>query len=146
MIINNSFLYKKQETKPTFKADYFQPIKNLPNITCAYCGKKTLSIEKYIQSLLSISLPLKEQVEKGVLNYLKDFFPKTWEKIINLSKTYPQNTLDEITHNKNAEVNDNYIELKKTVIDDIKTNNKYENLDKREMHRFINKTFKHIRK
>lgn len=142
MIINNNFtLFKNQQSKPAFKADYFQSIKNLPNMTCGYCGRKTLSIEKYMQSIISTSLPLKKQLEKGVLNYLKQILPKTWEKIKTLAELYPLSTLDEITHSKKAEINNNYVELKSSVVEDINANDEYKNLNKREKHRIIDKIF-----
>ena len=146
MIINNNLslfnFSQKQQTKPAFKAaDYFQPIKNHSKMICGCCGKKTLPITKYMQAVTRLGLSLKVQIEKGVLDYLKDGFPRTWEKLVSLSAMYPLESLDKILHGQGSQVNDKYIELKQSVVEDIEENEEIKNLSKPAKNKHIRKIF-----
>lgn len=143
MIINGNFtLFQNQQSKPTFKAvDYFHPIKNSPKMICGCCGKKTLSIIRYMKTITSIALPLQVQLEKGALDYLEKSFPKAWETIKRFSENNPTKTLDEILHYKNIGINDKYVELRNAVAQDIEQNKEDIGVDDVKQYRHVDKIF-----
>ena len=143
MIINNNFsLLQNQQSKPTFKSvDYFHPIKNSPKMICGCCGKKTLPILKYIKATKSLALPLQIQIEKGVMDCLKQVFPTAWRAIEALSKKDPDKNIDEIIRSNNTDTNEYYVLLKEAIIVDIENNDEYKDLSPEKKDRIINKTF-----
>ena len=144
MIITNNFnITQKQQTKPAFKGPvYFQQIKAIPDMICGCCGKKTLHVDKFIKAVTPLSKPLSVQVENGVLNYLKWKFPKAWETIQSFTERFPDQSLDEIIHTEDNDVNEQYTELKKAVVEDIDTQKEtYDFATGIERERFVGKVF-----
>ena len=64
-VISNAIYAKqnnlqKNNKKPVFKAsDNFLPIKQIPDMVCACCGKKVLSAEKFAKICARITKDLK---------------------------------------------------------------------------------------
>ncbi len=110
--VNNNLQCKQK--KLTFKAgDYFMPIKQIPGMVCACCGKKVLTADKLVKAETSISKPLSFVMEKGVFNYLKKNCPVVWVQLEEFVKKFPKLTLDEIL---DGEENENYVLLKQAVV------------------------------
>ncbi len=85
---------------PTFKQECFNKVKNLPEMVCAICGKKTLSTDLYINTIKEIAKPLSYHVEKGEFNFLKDNYSKIFNKLVEFSEIFPKLSLDEILIDK----------------------------------------------
>lgn len=99
--------------KPTFKGvDFFNTIKTLPGMTCAICGKPTLSNDLYVKALTPLSKSLAYNISKGVLNYLEIKYPLVWAKLQEFVARFPKMSLDEILDD-NTET---YVELKQAVV------------------------------
>ena len=143
MIVNNNYnLSQRQQPKSAFKGyDYFQQIKALPNVVCGCCGRETLHTDKYIRTVTPLAKPLSVQIENGVLSYLERKFPKVWETIQSFTERFPGQSLDEIIHSKDDSINEYYVELKKSVVDDIDSQKEVYNLSGIERDRFVGKTF-----
>jgi hypothetical protein len=91
---------KDNYKNPTFKHEIFVNLKNLPGMTCAICGKPTLSNNLYQNTIKSLSKPLSYNLETNRLNFLKNKYPKLWDKFVELAKTFPKLSLDEILFDK----------------------------------------------
>jgi hypothetical protein len=85
---------------PTFKQEYFNKVKNLPEMVCAICGKKTLSTDLYVNTIKEIARPLNYHLKKGELDFLKNNYSKIFNKLIEFSEAFPKLSLDEILIDK----------------------------------------------
>ena len=130
---------KDSKNLPSFKHEVFTSLKNLPGMTCAICGKPTLSNDLYLNTIKSLSRPLIHNMDKGYLNFAKNNFPKAWDKLTELVKSFPKSTLDEILIS-NPEIRE---ELGRVInssfdIDLFMSNDEYEFINKK-YHRSITK-------
>ncbi|MBO5739408.1 hypothetical protein J6R97_08735 [bacterium] len=85
---------------PTFKQECFNKVKNLPEMVCAICGKKTLSTDLYVNTIKEIARPLNYHLKKGELDFLKNNYSKIFNKLIEFSEAFPKLSLDEILIDK----------------------------------------------
>lgn len=106
----------------------YKDIKNIPNITCACCGKPTYNQAKIIDAFSAISRPLSEMLKKGFFNTQKDIL-LIWNHLQELTIKYPKTSLDNILKNK-----DENNALRKIIEIDLKENSKLdiENMSKYE--------------
>ena len=87
--------------RPNFKKlDTFTEIKQIPDMICACCGRKVLSIDKYVASITPLSKPLEYVMQRGRLNYLKNLLPESWNLLKHFIIKYPKTSLDEIVAKK----------------------------------------------
>ena len=103
----------KNNQKPSFKgADFFLPIKKIPGMVCAVCGRPTLDIDLYVKTISPICKSLAYAIEKGAYSerYQKAY-PIVFAKLQEWAELYPQMSIDEIIE-KNQGL---YSELKRTV-------------------------------
>ena len=107
--MNNS--YNTQKKTPSFqKLDKFTAIKQIEGLTCACCGEKVLSANKYAETITSLSKSLHIAMRKGNLNFVKNLFPESWLLLRNFTYKYPNKSLDEI-----MESSVDYTTLKKSI-------------------------------
>ncbi|MCQ2754811.1 MAG: HNH endonuclease [bacterium] len=82
-----------------FKAKIiYKSVKNVPTV-CACCGEKMILPEKMRQAYATISKPLSKVVQKGYLDFYKQY-AQIWSVIQDLIKKYPTQTLDRILDNE----------------------------------------------
>lgn len=138
-IISTSYTQNNNHKKSiNFKnRDYFVKIKQLPEMSCGCCGKKVLSIDKYIDAVTSMSKPLKFILSRGKLDYVQKAFPEAWKTLIKFASKYPEQTLDEIT-----EAEENYVKLKVNIANELVDPNIEENSrEQNYLDRYIGKCF-----
>ena len=98
----------------TFKgSDHFEPIKKLPKMICASCGKPTLDINLYIKTLIPICKPLSKVIELGTFDTKFQYkYPLIIAKLTEFAKLYPDKSIDEILETQDG----TYAELKRSVV------------------------------
>lgn len=96
--------------------DYFSHIKSIPNMTCAICGKPTISSEFYAKTIAPLAKPLAYNMSKGALNYLNKKFPLVWTQLEKFTEQFPQKSLDEILVQTEP-----FNDLKKSVVKTLET-------------------------
>lgn len=136
---NNKQITSKKE--PSFKKlDSFATIKQIEGITCACCGEKVLSANKYAETITKISKSLHIVMRKGHLNFVKSLFPESWKLLINFTYKYPNKSLDEIMENSLE-----YTALKKTVVAKLdRPDLEHQTIERLKVDREITKTFFNI--
>lgn len=103
--------------KTSFKGvDYFSHIKSIPNMTCAICGKPTISSEFYAKTITPLAKPLAYNMSKGALNYLNKKFPLVWTQLEKFTEQFPKKSLDEILVQTEP-----FNDLKKSVVKTLET-------------------------
>ena len=114
-IFSISFLNNKpqaQKKSPSFqKLDKFASIKQIEGLTCACCGDKVLSANKYAQIITPLSKSLHIAMRKGHLNFVRALFPESWNLLKHFTYKYPNQSLDVIMDNAY-----DYNSLKKSVV------------------------------
>ncbi len=103
--------YNKQKEGPSFqKLDKFVSLKQIEGLTCACCGEKVLSANKYAQMITPLSKSLHISMQKGNLNFVRSLFPESWKILRDFTYKYPNKSLDEI-----VESSTEYTILKRSV-------------------------------
>lgn len=138
-LINNKPTTSKKS--PSFqKLDQFTSIKQIEGITCACCGEKVLSANKYAQTITNLSKSLHIAMRKGNLNFVKALFPESWKLLIDFTYKYPNKSLDEIMENSV-----DYTLLKRTIVNKLdKPELAPQTPERLELDREISKTFFNI--
>ena len=104
--------YNNNAKKPMFKAvDHFLPVKQIPDLVCACCGKKVLNADKFSKITARIAKDLKFNLDNGALDYVKRIYPEAWDYLLILAEKYPKKTLEEILEKDNG----TYKQLKQKV-------------------------------
>lgn len=107
--------YNNNSSKYSFKgSDFYSPIKKLPKMICASCGKPTLYIDNYVKVLSNICKPLSKNLENGVFDLkFQKSLPLIYAKLLEFANLYPKKNIDEILESEKGA----YTELKRTVVE-----------------------------
>ena len=107
--------YNNKSSKCSFKgSDFYSPIKKLPKMICASCGKPTLYIDNYVKVLSNICKPLSKNLESGVFDLkFQKSLPLIYAKLLEFANLYPKKNIDEILESEKGA----YTELKRTVVE-----------------------------
>ena len=92
---------KSQKKSPSFeRLDKFASIKQIEGMTCACCGEKVLSANKFAEMITPLSKSLHITMRKGNLNFVRALFPESWNLLKQFTYKYPNKSLDVIMENK----------------------------------------------
>ena len=114
MKLDSKIPIKKSLTSCYQQTDAFLPLKNLPNMVCALCGKPMINNDTFSKTLIPLGKPLLDNINSGVLSPIKRDYPLVWQKLLDFTHRYPDKSIDDITGDIDV-----YLELKNSVIESL---------------------------
>lgn len=104
--------YNSTNSSTSFKSAFHnaRALQNIPGINCACCDREVITLDRFESKFTTITKPLKELMEKGLLDKWKDELPKLWNVLTHFTEKYPEDSFDTIVQRDE----DEYTTVRKT--------------------------------
>ena len=97
MQVQTNYSLNNQTFHPHFKSKLFnaQALQNVPNLTCACCGKKIIAPVDVSRGFADLSMPLSDVIQNGWLDNWKKV-SYIWSILLKYAKEFPGKSLDTV--------------------------------------------------